>query len=103
MGKLEDLTYWRPQVMRHRLPNGRFEYAVHEVYFSADGSVVTDTVDALSERKGSVEELAAWLLGKLPEAEEGIVCGDLEYTYGDEDLTLWLAHIHDPPIDDDDD
>jgi hypothetical protein len=95
----EEVAYWRPQVMRHLRPDGRVEYAFHEVYFSQDGSVVSYTADALSERTGSVEELEAWVSINLDGSRDGIVCGDLGYTYADEDLALWLKHITDPPLD----
>jgi exonuclease III len=95
----EGIAYWRPQVMRHSHPDGRVEYAVHDVYFARGGSVVTYTEHARSARKATVEELEAWLRSMLPEAKEGVVCGDLGYTHDADDLALWLDYIGDTPID----
>src|SRR5262245_45167317 len=93
------LTFWRPQVMRHSLPGGENEYAIHEVYFAKDGVVHSYTEDALSPRMASVDELDAWIRSVLPEAESGVTCGELGHTYDAEDLTLWLEHVRDQPID----
>jgi hypothetical protein len=94
----EEIAYWRPQVMRHAGSNGRVEYALHDVYFAGDGSIISYTVAARSVRRRSVAELEAWVRENLDRAREGIVCGDLGYVHSDEDLALWLHHIHDPPI-----
>jgi hypothetical protein len=84
--------------MRHVGSDGRVEYAFHDVYFAGDGSVITYTNAARSARRGSVAELEAWVRDNLDRAREGVVCGDLGYVHSDEDLALWLDHIHDPPI-----
>jgi hypothetical protein len=95
-----EIAYWQPRVMRHTLPDGRTEYAVHDVYFGRDGGVVTYTEHARSARKGSVAELEAWIRSAIAEGQAEVVCGDLGYTHMAEDhLTHWLEHIHDPPID----
>ena len=93
------LTFWQPRVLRHRLPDGSAEYAIHEVYFTKDGSVVTCTEDALSDRRSSVADMESWIRLVLSEGKVEIVCGDLGYTYDEENLGHWLLHVHEPPID----
>jgi hypothetical protein len=95
-----DIAYWQPRVMRHTRPDGRVEYAVHDVFFDRGGAVVTWTMHARSPRKESVIELEAWLRSVLAEEKEEVVCGDLGHTHTASDhLSHWLEHIHDPPID----
>lgn len=93
----EELTYWRPQIMRHSHLDGRVEYAFHDVYFRG-GKVISYTVHARSDRKATIEELEEWTRNKLPEAQRGLVCGDLGDTQHADDLDLWLVHMGDPPI-----
>jgi hypothetical protein len=95
-----EIAYWQPRVIRHPLPDGSAEYAVHDVYFGKDGDVITYTEHARSARKGSVAELESWIRSVLSEGKMEVVCGDLGYTHTiDEHLSHWLEHIHDPPID----
>ncbi len=84
--------------MRHVGSDGRVEYAFHDVYFAGDGLVITYTIAARSVRMGSIADLGNWVRENLDRARDGIVCGDLGYVHSDEDLALWLDHIHDPPI-----
>jgi exonuclease III len=95
------IAYWQPRVMRHTLADGSVEYAIHDVYFGKDGSVVTYTEHARSARMSSVAELESWIRALLAEGSVAVECGDLGYMHSAEDhLRHWLEHIHDPPIDD---
>ncbi len=95
-----EIAYWQPRVMRHILPNGASEYAVHDVYFGKDGGIVTYTEHARSARKGSVADLEAWIRSVLSAGAQEVICGDLGYTHtAQEHLSHWLEHLHDPPLD----
>ena len=41
-------NYWGHRVMRQLLDHGGVTFAVHEVYYDADGAVVTQTKDAVA-------------------------------------------------------
>ena len=96
---LTGFTFWQPRVMRHFLPGGGHQFAIHEAYFAKDGVVQGYTEHALSARMPSVEELEAWIRSVLPEAASGVVCGDLGYTYDPEDLSHWLEYVRDKLLD----
>jgi hypothetical protein len=85
--------------MRHRVVDGRDEYAIHDVYFDARGAVQGYTSAARSNRFSSVAELKQWILTMLPTADNGITCGDLAQTHSAEHLSHWLKHVDDPVID----
>jgi hypothetical protein len=95
----ERIAYYAPRVMRHRIDEGRCEYAIHDLYFDADDKVTTYTKAARSNRFSTVAELKAWIVEVLPKAENGIVCGDLGYSHSAYHLSHWLEHVDDPVID----
>jgi hypothetical protein len=88
-----------PRVMRHRLPNGEFEYSIHDVYCSTDGRVVTYTEDALSVRTLALDALESALEAwkNLPGGQ--FVSGDLGYAYSKEDLEDWIRCLEEPVLD----
>src|SRR4051812_16987433 len=69
------------RVVRHRLETGDEEFAIHEVYFSADGQVQGYTEDALSPHVSSLTELKAVLQSLLELPGEEVLTGDLNYAY----------------------
>ena len=85
--------------MRHRVADGRHEYAIHDVYFDAHGAVEGYTSAARSNRFGSVAELRQWILTTLGSPDNGVTCGDLRDRHSAEHLSHWLKHIDDPVID----
>lgn len=85
--------------MRHRKEVGHEEYAIHEVYFDADGQVQRYTRDALSPREASIAALRATLISFLEQDGEEVLIGDLGYAYSNEDIEWWLEHIDDAPLD----
>ncbi|CAN95554.1 hypothetical protein predicted by Glimmer/Critica [Sorangium cellulosum So ce56] len=91
--------YYQPRVMRHARGDGTVEYAVHDVYFSLYGDVKGYTQHARSPRMPSVATLQKWLEETLPVAATGVACGDLGYMHYAPDLTQWLRHIHEEPLD----
>ena len=91
--------YYEPRVMRHTRADGTVEYAFHDVYFTVYGEVRTYTQQARSARMPSVAELQRWLTDMLPQAENGVKCGDLGYVHYAYDLARWLRRVHDRPID----
>lgn len=95
--------YFQPRVMRHARSDGAVEYAIHDVYFSVYGAVLFYTKDAESPRMPSVAALQQWLEETLPTAAAGVSCGDLGYTYHASRLAHWLEHVHEDPVDYQDD
>lgn len=92
-------AYYQARVMRHRLDDGSFEFAVHDVFFGDDDGVLTYTIEARSPRKRSVAELKAWIISVITSGEPEVVCGDLGYAHSIEDhLMDWLELIDEPPI-----
>ncbi|HTE16746.1 MAG TPA: hypothetical protein VK689_00020 [Armatimonadota bacterium] len=86
-------------MIRHGGGTGREEFAIHEVFFSEDGDVVTHTLDALSPRASTVEVLRRALLDMLGSGKADITAGDLGYSYAPEDVEQWLASTEQPPVD----
>ena len=97
--KHDEDSYWQPRVMRHVRDTGEEEFAIHEVYFTAQGDITGYTDDALSMREPTVEKLREKIVQLLQESPDGEVIGDLSYTYHEDDIQLWLSHIDDPVID----
>jgi hypothetical protein len=93
-----DIAYWRPRMMSHGRPDGRLEYAVHEVYFATDGSVAGFTDAAVSPRCLSTGELHDWIKAQLAAPDDGVSCGDLGYIHGHGAFRLWLTHIDEGPV-----
>lgn len=93
------IAYFEPRVMRHRKGTGDEEYAIHDVYFSEDGRVVRYTLDALTPREPTVEQLKATLARLLEENGAEITTGDLHYTYDREEVEDWLQCTEKPSID----
>ena len=77
-----------PRIVRHLLPTGRIEFAIHEVYHRPDGSIDGVTAHALSIRCPSVDELRSWIQDRILIGED-IVCGDLGYRQTIDDLKWW--------------
>jgi hypothetical protein len=94
----KDIDNWQPRVMRHHQGNEGELYAIHEVYFGKDNTVVTYTEDTLTPKKGSVSELKDFLLSSLNQEKEEFEMGDSRYIYSKEDIELWLNYIDELPI-----
>ena len=75
------IEYFEPRVMRHGGGTSREEFAIHDVYFSEAGEVVTYTEDALSPRASSIESLSRALLDLLRDGKAEITAADLVYSY----------------------
>ncbi len=95
----ERFAYFEPRIMRHRVDEGRCEYAIHDVFFDADGNIATYTSAARSNRFSTVAELKTWILEMLSKAENAITCGDLGYSHSVDHLSHWLKHVDDPVLD----
>jgi len=90
--------YFQPRVMRHLTQEGSVEYAIHDVYFTSDGSIEGYTLHARSPRKATVGDLKRWVDDAFAQGAP-VVCGDLGYTHLPEHFAHWLEHIDEPPID----
>ena len=91
-------SFWRPQILKHTLTSGEVEYAIHEVYYTDFGNKKGYTIDALSNRFPSVEQLKNSLHEYIVSTESVFICGDKKNKYTREDIELWLCHIDDPII-----
>jgi hypothetical protein len=85
----ERLVRFQSRVMRHRKSEGD-EFAIHEVYLNAQDQVVTYTLDALSPRVRSVEQLRMTIEGLILRNDEGIETGDQNFFYSRGDMEEWL-------------
>jgi len=92
-------SYWRPQIIKHTKENGVEEFAIHEVYFLKFGKTWGPTADALSHRCSTVEQLQNILEKFMESDSSSMKCGDKNYEYFKEDVSLWLEHIGDPVLD----
>ena len=92
------IAYWEPRIMRHTETNPP-EYAVHEVYFDAEGRVIAYTDQAISPRAASIEELKRQLFVLIQRTEDTFPLGDLQYIHHKDDILFWLEHIDKQPID----
>jgi hypothetical protein len=93
-----EIAYFETRVIRHRTDAGTEEYAIHEVYYGKEGEIITHTLEALSPRRSSLEELKSALITLLEEGGGEITTGDLNYSYPREYIEDWLCCIDDPPI-----
>ena len=50
-------SYWQPRIMRHVQSTDEEEFAIHEVFFTAEGHINGYTEDAVSMREPTVERL----------------------------------------------
>lgn len=91
-------THWEPRVMRHRLPSGREEYAIHEVYF--EGGIPSGcTKDALSPRAPTIGALRDRLRHLIACGSREFVLGDRGLRYDRASLQSWLVTLEQEPID----
>ena len=87
-----------PRIIRHLLPKGMVEFAIHEVYHKPDGSIDGITVHARSVRCRSVKELRQWIHDSITRGED-IVCGDLGYQHTIDELRWWSENAELPVLD----
>lgn len=95
------LSYFHPNVMLHKRPNGEEEYAVHDVFFNESGDAIDWTIEALSPRMPSVQNLKEELIRLLQEKKHSgheIICGDAGDQTAAADIEFWLEYIDGPPI-----
>ncbi len=93
------MDYWKPQILKHTLKNGKTEYAIHEVYFNSNDEVETWTQDAISDRFKTKKLLKASLIEFINSGKESIVCGDKKYSYSLNNVKFWLEYVEDKTID----
>ena len=95
----EQVTFWQPRVMKHRMPLGGEQFAVHEVYFDGrDGHIKFYSKDAMSPRETSVDRLKSKLLELLDHDEDEFAPGDLGFMHHKDDIRFWLEFIDFPPF-----
>lgn len=89
-----------PRVLKHTYPDGRTEYAIHDVYFRGDGSIYGYSRFARSIRTSTVAELKQWILQNLDTqaSETRLTCGDQNKPAMGADFRLWLRHLELSPL-----
>jgi len=90
--------YVQPRIMRHLHADGAVEFAIHDVYFTSNGSIDGYTAAARSPRTSTVNDLKAWVHNAAARGVP-VVCGDLGYIHRAEHFTSWLKHVDEPPLD----